>query len=397
MPDTTIEWTATRRPDGTLAPGFTFNPWRGCTKVHEGCANCYAESMSKRNPGTLGIWGPNGSRVVAAESYWKQPLTWNRKAEKEGIRLKVFCASLADVFEDWDGPISDHHGRQLFTINGEEWFTEGEYPDCQPLTMHDVRRRLFALIDATPHLDWLLLTKRPENIQRMWCHAINQDWFCGVQRSPEESFTEWNRRLVRSEIRRPNVWLGTSISLQEHADKQIPDLLQCRDLAPVLFLSIEPLLGHIHLDELLYCQECFGTRLANDGPQGEEKKCLDCCGHPLIDWVICGGESGPGARIYRPEWPRNIIKQCRDAGIAVFHKQMGSKVVTRNDMVEDTFSCMETGWPDPYVEHDIHGFRENYQGADCRIRLKDKKGSDINEWPEDLRVRQFPEPERTRQ
>jgi site-specific DNA-cytosine methylase len=95
--------------------------------------------------------------------------------------------------------------------------------------------------------------------------------------------------------------------------------------------------------------------------------------------------------INRPEWIRSIVAQCKAAGVPCFVKQLGGNVVTRNDMVEDHFNSLDTGWPDPEVEHDIHGFRENYQGADCRIRLQDKKGGDWNEWPEDLRVREFPE------
>lgn len=127
-----IEWTH-----------HTFNPWRGCTKVSEGCKFCYAETMSGRNPGTLGIWGPRGTRVVAAESYWRQPLKWDKAAEAAGEQHRVFCASLADVFE------------------GPESMPASEWPKVQA-----ARAQLFGFIEATPHLDWLLLTKRPQNIAR---------------------------------------------------------------------------------------------------------------------------------------------------------------------------------------------------------------------------------------
>lgn len=86
----------------------TFNPWRGCTKIHEGCANCYAERDSKRFPKVRGVWGPMGTRVRAAD--WSEPIRWNAAAEAAGERRRVFCASLADVFEAWDGPIVDHKG-----------------------------------------------------------------------------------------------------------------------------------------------------------------------------------------------------------------------------------------------------------------------------------------------
>lgn len=149
-------------------------------------------------------------------------------------------------------------------------------------------------------------------------------------------------------------------------------LLQCRDLAAVLGMSMEPLLGPVQLQPVI-----------RDG-QFENHQGIN------LDWVIIGGESGPGARSCRPEWIRPIIEQCREAGVPVFLKQLGANVVTRNDLIEDVFNNNETGWPDPEVEHNIHGFREDYQGADCRIRLRDRKGGDWSEWPEDLRVREFP-------
>lgn len=333
-----IEWT-----------DHTFNPWRGCLKVHEGCAHCYAETMSKRNPSTLGIWGSDGKRVVAAESGWDQPLKWNRDARKDGDRRRVFCASLADVFETWHGPIYDTHGRQLFTINSDEWFTEPEWPQCRPLTLDDVRRRLFSLIDATPHLDWLLLTKRPENIQRMW-----PDYFPGGYLA--------EAGLMNQPGPRPNVWLGTSISLQEHADKQIPELLKCRDMAPVLFLSIEPLLGPINLIQTLTgiasdetwteahewagdCDLCGGEgfRELQDAPDewgedclSERNRLIPCKGcrerdqdirvHIArgmgLNWVIAGCESGPKRRHSEQAWFESLAVQCRMAGIPFFMKQM---------------------------------------------------------------------------
>ncbi len=168
----------------------TFNPWRGCTKVSPECERCYAETMSGRNPSVLGIWGNEGTRVVAAESYWQTPVKWNAKAEREGKRLKVFCASLADVFEEWPGSM---HSASLVKVGGDthfgdsamgvchgcgKWMHSQLDPDCggadekcsrvaRPLTMNDCRRRLFALIDATPNLDWMLLTKPPHDLRFM--------------------------------------------------------------------------------------------------------------------------------------------------------------------------------------------------------------------------------------
>lgn len=237
-----IEWTH-----------HTFNPWRGCTKVSAGCANCYAEAMSKRNPATLGVWGDAGTRVIAAENYWRQPLKWDRDAETAGERRRVFCASLADVFEDRPELI-------------------------------EPRERLFSLIDRTPHLDWLLLTKRPENIVRLW----PMGWYDGGL----GQFT-W-----------PNVWIGTTVENQEQADKRVPELLNVP--ARVKFLSCEPLLGPLDL-----------SHVANSA--GENYGIMD----GVIDWVICGGESGSNARPMSPNWARGLRDQCAAAGVPFFFKQWG--------------------------------------------------------------------------
>jgi hypothetical protein len=111
---TKIEWTH-----------CTFNPWRGCSKVHAGCAHCYAEREAKRFPANRGIWGPNGTRVKASAAMWAEPAKWNAQAQAAGERRRVFCASLADVFEDWDGAIHDHNGDQLYCLPGGEIAPEG--------------------------------------------------------------------------------------------------------------------------------------------------------------------------------------------------------------------------------------------------------------------------------
>lgn len=381
--DSKIEWTT-----------HTFNPWRGCTKVSPGCKNCYAETLSVRNPKTLGVWGPNGTRVVAAESAWREPLKWDRAAKKAGERHRVFCASLADVFEDWQGPMTAADGRwivkpHLDSESGpENW--QLEFPETfkvdpqgwRLLTMGDVRKQLFNLIDATPCLDWLLLTKRPENITRMLPSAWTSDGKPGPL-GPTE--------LVGTVPH--NVWLGTSVENQAAGDERIPHLL--RTPAAVRFLSCEPLLSAVDLRPWLSQGWCPSCQLpcflpGVNGPGLGCGGCGDTNARPLLSWVIVGGESGPGCRPCHPEWVRSLVKQCKAAGVPVFVKQMGGNVVTRNDMIEDGFNDGETGWPQPDVEHDIHGFREEHQGADCRIRLRDRKGGDPAEWPADLRVREFP-------
>jgi len=224
----------------------TFNPWRGCTKVSDGCKFCYAETLSARNPGVLGQWGPKGERVIAAENYWKQPLKWDREAKAAGERRRVFCASLADVFEGKD------------TMPAESW------PHVQ-----NARVRLFETIDNTPNLDWLLLTKRPENVMHL----------CGS--------SSWAGLIPA------NVWIGTSVEDQATANERIPRLAEVP--AAVRFLSCEPLLGAVDLKLSL----------------------------GYIDWVIVGGESGPHARPMHPDWARSLRDQCQAAGVAFHFKQWG--------------------------------------------------------------------------
>jgi protein gp37 len=171
-----IEWTH-----------HTFNPVTGCQKVGPGCDNCYAEGWAKRSG--LVKWGAGEARRPTSESYWRQPLKWDREAAAAGERRRVFCASLADVFDN-------------------------AWPD-------GIRARLWDLIKATPNLDWMLLTKRPGNIGNML--PVPFDF----------------------ERHYPNVWLGCTVVNQAEADRDIPKLLAMS--ATVRFLSMEPLLGPVVL------------------------------------------------------------------------------------------------------------------------------------------------------
>lgn len=357
----------------------TFNPWIGCSKVHAGCTHCYAEADMDKRRGRV-KWGPNGTRSKTSDTYWKQPLSWNRAAEAAGVRKRVFCASLADVFEDWTGRILDSQGRVLYwdqddkTVCATTSDEDGEYRNT--MTMDDLRRNLFALIDSTPHLDWLLLTKRPENVRRMWPKRICTRCFGG----PCDPVCPENLQHRR------NVWLGTSISDQETADRMIQELLTCRDLCPMLFLSAEPLLGPIDLTAIqtdshwpgkaepskLNCLRGFTysrrERFVLNGIV-EEKGVV-----PFVDtetdrvaWVVVGGESGSGARPCHIETIRSLVRQCQAASVPVFVKQVGSKPVVS-------------------VQHNpTEGELQRLHG------ILDSKGGTMEEWPEDIRVRQFPE------
>lgn len=265
-----IEWT-----------DHTFNPWMGCTKVSPACANCYAERDFDHRYGKV-QWGPTGTRVLTSDANWQKPLAWNRTAERLGVRHRVFCASLADVFEDWQGPIMSPGANPV--ILGKEWRASN---GSNRMTMDDVRLQLFDLIDRTPNLDWLLLTKRPENIKRMW--PTENDGHNG--RLAAAIFGKQGR-LVR---RRENVWLGASVESADYLGR-IDTLKTCGDLASVLFLSCEPVVGPM---------PTLGEHI--DG----------------IDWVIAGGESGPSARPADPDWFRSIRDQCAAHEVPFHFKQWG--------------------------------------------------------------------------
>lgn len=244
----------------------TFNPWHGCVKVSPGCQHCYAEVLDKRFG--RAVWGPAKTtpRMGMSENYWKQPARWNEAAMLQPYgseRPRVFCASMADVFEDHPGVL--------------EW-----------------RTRLWETIGACDAMDWLLLTKRPENILQM----VPPAWAAGY----------WPA----------HVWVGTSCEDQQRADVRIPELLKVP--AQVRFLSCEPLLGPINLQNLWQATPCYYCG-NNDGEAG---RCYCGMSTPAeIHWVICGGESGPGARPMAPAWARSLRDQCEEAGVAYFFKQWG--------------------------------------------------------------------------
>jgi protein gp37 len=222
-----IEWT-----------NHTFNPWWGCKKVSPACDNCYAETWAKRMGQQL--WGASADRRFFSEAHWREPLKWNEEARVAKRRERVFCASMADVFE-------------------------------RRAILNDERARLWEIIEATPHLDWLLLTKRPQHI--LYMVPWENNW-------PD------------------NVWVGTSIENQRVAEQRLPNLL--RVPARIRFLSCEPLLGTLDL----------GSWFRRDGF------------YP-IDWVIAGGESGANSRPMHPDWASTLLRQCQRSKVAFHFKQWG--------------------------------------------------------------------------
>ena len=404
-------------------PRIRFNPWIGCSKVHTGCTFCYAEADQDTFRGRV-KWGIHGTRSRTAASTWKNPFKWNRQSHpwrpmtmRDGSkacadcdspphlhdRPRVFCSSLADVFEDWQGPMINKAGDVLMVcqnghIDGWTWDGTPHEIDCsnecgemmRPMTMDDCRRDLFELIDATPNLDWLLLTKRPENARRMW-----------LDRMPGDADQIVNYHLTTSGLwpdfegehkeYRPNAWIGTSVSDQETADKAIPELLKLRDLTPCLFLSIEPLVGPVgdlfpYLGEQRWhCDRC--QRDKSPLQVTYEEHC-SFCGEQVewiggVDWVIVGGESGSKSRPCNVDWIRDIRNQCADAGVPCFIKQLGQKVVDDNASNQSCSFPEEVCWPDSVCKRHDLGMKF--------MPLKHLKGGDESEWPIDLRVREVPQ------
>lgn len=307
---------SSQRNGGISWTDETWNPTRGCSRVSPGCVNCYAERQAARFANPAGAYedtgvteaGPfhgfvhivNGhpawtGKVELIESKLLEPLHWRKPR-------RVFVNSMSDLFHE-------------------------SLPD-------EAIDRVFAVMAQAPQHTFQILTKRADRMLK---------WFSGekdFERSREDHVDEaagsfgWCHANVYGRWPLPNVWLGISVEDQKSADERIPLLLQTP--AVVRFVSYEPALGPINFESLGVCRDYRdGTSEAVTG----------------LDWMIVGGESGPGARPFDIAWARNTIEQCKDAGVACFVKQLGANV----------------GLP-----------------------LKDRKGGEWEEWPEDMRVREFP-------
>ncbi len=278
-----IEWT-----------DHTFNPWEGCQKVGPGCDHCYAETRNARFGGGVAVnWGPGAPRRRTSAANWRKPIAWNAAHEaffaEHGRRQRVFCASLADVFDN-EVPA--------------EW-----------------RRDLFELIAATPHLNWLLLTKRIGNVARLAMEAGVASMLAG--------------NGYRSGLP-GNVWLGATVVNQAEADRDIPKLLAVP--ARVRFLSIEPMLGPINLHRIPDGHPTEGNGYTFSSLTGLWNwDCVESLPprpwNQRINWVICGGESGHQARPMHPDWARSLRDQCAAAGVPFFMKQMTKKAEIPADLL----------------------------------------------------------------
>lgn len=276
--NTAIEWAT-----------HTFNPWEGCTKVGPGCDHCYAETRNARYAGGEAInWGPGAPRRRTSVANWKKPIKWNKDHAaffaQHGHRQRVFCASLADVFDNEVDPA---------------W-----------------RRDLFDLIELTPNLDWLLLTKRIGNAFEMTSKARSHDWMAGQK----------------------NVWLGATVVNQTEAHRDIPKLLAMP--AHRHFLSIEPMLGYIKIDQ-------WGIRdIRYKDPRITTSQ---------IDWVIVGGESGPAARPINPFWITSMRDQCKAHHVPFLFKQWGEFLPADADECDPGIDSSKLIWSDGNAWHESDG------------------------------------------
>jgi protein gp37 len=351
---TAIEWT-----------DRTWNPIRGCSRVSDGCRHCYAEAIAARFslPGNsfhgFAERTADGPRWTGAVTLLPdrlaEPLSWRKPA-------RVFVNSMSDLFHE-------------------------NLPD-------EAIDQVFAVMALTPQHTYQVLTKRAD---RMLAYMVDDPRRCGrIADAVQPMRTD--ERAVRPLPHLdggerwwplPNVWLGVSVEDQHFADERIPLLLQTP--AAVRFISAEPLLGPVDLSRwtgarvsgdplngLEFCPRC------GSGPR-QKADTVDCpdCGREWsgprlldfideqkathLDWVIVGGESGPGARPFDIAWGRSIVQQCQAAGIACFVKQLGAK-----PFVADPDRDWSVGAPDG------------------TFGIRDKKGGDPAEWPGDLRVREFP-------
>lgn len=334
---TGIEWT-----------DATWNPIRGCSRVSEGCRNCYAEKVAARFSGegqpyeglvTIGEKGArwNGTTRIVPDRL-ADPLRWKRPR-------RVFVNSMSDLFHE-------------------------------SVAFEDIAA-IFGVMAACPHLTFQVLTKRPERAREFFAwigesaaemHACigappegvdERSGFCAmfVDDQPIGATREQWRAAASAPWPLPNLWLGVSVEDQRTADERIPVLLELP--AALRFVSYEPALGPVDFTRIRISDSCHEDVLGDGEWRGEPGA------PPGLDWIIVGGESGPGARPFDLAWARSTIEQCRDAGTKCFVKQLGARPVD---------SVIRWIDPDGHALGTIHH----------------RKGADMAEWPEDLRVREMP-------
>lgn len=319
----------------------TWNPWIGCTKVSPACDHCYAERSGPARTRHIG-WGPGQPRVRTGPDNWALPRRWNDQSEKfralHGRRRRVFCASLADWLDN-EVPA--------------EWLCD---------LLQEVR--------YTPCLDWLLLTKRVGN----WRKRLQGARAVALLRGADDQWrdlAEWIGAWLDGKPPH-NVWVGATVVDQAEANRDLPKLISVP--AVVRFLSVEPMLGPIDLS-----RACAGYM-----------QDFAVMGSAYVQWVICGGESGPHARPMHPDWVTSLREQCADAGVPLMFKQWGewmpeqamtwSQRVYESGTPEQVWVKLDgrTHWIDPqdHTPYDASDVRMVKVGKKAAGRVLDGKEHD---------------------
>lgn len=348
MGKTTIEWTdaswnsirARRKDNGKVG-------WH-CEKVSPGCANCYSETFNGRqlpNGGT-GLDYAQRSRpeveTFIDEEMLRAPLKWKKPR-------RVFVCSMTDLFGEW---VTDEQIDRVLALMALAYWHQFQVLTKRARRMReyfsgDWFSRMVSQMGLGPTVNETLF----DTVDQIRGYDKHWPWskgVCGYFSNPP--------------LPLPNVWLGVSVEDQQRADERIPHLLQCP--AAIRFVSYEPALSEVDFRAIQTPGERDGLRFDSLARLNEDRY-FESDTH--LDWVIVGGESGHCARPFDVAWARSTIEQCREAGVACFIKQIGAQPVKAN------------GNP-------------SFGGGFDAIQLRDRKGGAIEEWPADLRVREFPEP-----
>mgnify|MGYP006921290005 CR=1 FL=1 len=374
--ETGIEWTAWRDSDGDLRPGYTWNPWRGCEEVpgHPGCAHCYARELVDRGrlrgthvkelrktdpatPDDVRLWGHGAPRVRASEEMRNAPLRWNAAAE---ARLRVWQA--------YDGALRKRRPERPRVFLGSlmDLFDEAIPIEWRVEAMRVVR--------ACDGLTWIVATKRAQRFRKVLAECQEHAAANGL---PDlalwlEAWRDFGRIP-------PNVWLLASVSDKRTLARVAENLV---DLPFVVRgLSVEPMLAEVDLERVDLGDagtfDLLGGRIGVEGRGWVEGRWSKGRG---VDWVIVGGESGPGARAFPVIEGLALVEACQRAKVPVFVKQLGRRpyVANMNLLDFDREPVTEVAPNSP-------------EAAGAFLVLSHKKGGNVDEWPDQLKVRQFPE------
>lgn len=362
----------------------TWNPVTGCTKVSQGCKHCYAEGVAARFFGTqyrpVMTSDPTKTIDTVSTSHHEDMLSIGTARPRRFTDVQTHKERLSDPFS-WGKRRALNDPLKVFVNSMSDLFHED--------VSYDFVDRVFAVMALTPHIVYQVLTKRPERMRAYLTWTGRRDKVAdAILDMPPRPTREAAAMLVRQGVAigngqpkarwpLPNVWLGVSVEDQTTADARIPLLLQTK--ARIRFVSYEPALGPVDFGRWTTPQGVPGQCFSIDGEQWHDfGDCPNCI--PALDWVIVGGESGHGARPFNIAWARRTVERCRAAGVAVFVKQVGAVPVSPRGL--------DAQWPTGTKLGAEFVTDDEFNGR--HVTLRDRKGGDPAEWPDDLRVREFP-------